>query len=195
MKSLWMIVFLLCCGTFVSAQTAPAKRPSTHGIQLTTLFGVTLGLPEPEDHCYDGYDSSWPTGTESEEERNRASAAAQAVDACLEKKLGLAYLTTTRGPRVEKLGENVEVITVLWDPVYCDRVEKAVLAKFGAPSVSSWHGRNGFGIPISGKIWTWLRLNKDRIQWTRPSGENWPKCELYADTLKWRSQPKPKDHL
>jgi hypothetical protein len=98
-------------------------------------------------------------------------------------------------PTVQELDGNVETIAAWWEPVNCDRVEVALKSKFGMPSVSSWRGRNGFGIAISGKVWTWRRKNRDIIEWTRPSPEDWPNCRLYASTFKWRSRPKEKDHL
>jgi|ERR1039458_9403010 hypothetical protein len=131
----------------------------------TTLFGITLGQPYPEGDFDQGLGAQ-------------------------------AHWLYGSGIDTDELDGNVERIQAQWVPEMCERVEVALKDKFHSPtSVSSWRGRNGLGLPISGKVWRWRRRNGDVIQWTRPSPEWWPDCQVHAWTAKFAAQPKEKDHL
>jgi PDZ domain len=146
--------------------TAPAKPTVTR--EQTTLFGYTLGQPEPD-----------------EPEDN------ELVDLS-DYNAGRLTVDTVGDEPHGKVGR----LLIYWRPEMCGRAQAAVKDKFGLPSVSSWRGVNGFGIPISGTIWTWHRKNGDVIQWARPDSAWWPDCKLHAWTAEFlRKQPKEKDHL
>lgn len=142
----------------------------------TTLFGTTLGQPDPQLRCGD---QSYLDFIEH----------IQHSPLC-----GLGDNAEV-GPVIDELDGNVGQITAWWLPVGCSRVGVALKAKFQSPSVSGWRGKNGLGLPINGTVWTWKRKNGDVIQFVNPSDDGWPDCELKASTAKWRAQPKEKDHL
>jgi hypothetical protein len=159
--------------------TAPVKP--TVNREQTTLFGYTLGQPDPCD--VSGFDCLQVS--EGEPGYN------QLTDH-FDRSFGNWTVDTVDGEPHGKVGR----ILIYWQPDMCGRVEVALKNKFGLPSVSSWRGVNGLGIHISGAIWTWRRKNGDVIEWTRPDGAFWPDCKLHAWTAEFlRKQPKEKDHL
>ena len=143
---------------------------ATTASSQTTLFGTTLGKPDPQLGC-GAYDTS----------NNPVCGLAENADV---------------GPVIEEIDGNVEQITAWWRPVVCQRVQVALRTKFpDAPIVSSWHGKNGLGASIGGTVLTWKRKNGDVIEFVRPSPDAYPDCRLNASSAKWRSHPKEKDHL
>ena len=157
-------VLLLCIMTSGSA------------LAQTTLFGTTLGKPDPQLGCG------------AFEAVNRLQGDYRS-SAC-----GLGDDADT-GPSMDVLDGNVEHIEAWWQPVFCTRVEAALKAKLGPPIRSSWRGRNGLGLPIGGTVWTWNRKDGDVIRFSNPSPSGWPDCGLDAATAKWRSRSKEGDHL
>jgi hypothetical protein len=151
------VVLLLCA----LLEGVPARAQ-------TTLFGMTLGQPDPQLDCRNAEVDEPPCGIGTRAEV---------------------------GPVTDELDGNIEQITAWWLPVMCSRAGVALKAKFHTPSVSSWRGKNGLGLPISGTVWTWRRKNGDVIEFVTPSPDDWPDCRLNASTAKWRSQPEEKDHL
>jgi hypothetical protein len=133
--------------------------------EQTTLFGLTLGQPD-----------RFPTDEE----------------------MGLGYNAVDL--HTDTIGDEPEVkigrIVAVWLPEVCEHVEVALKDKFHSPTrISSWRGRNGLGLPISGKIWIWQRKNGDVVRWVWPSID-FPNCEVQAWTAEFiRKQPKSKDHL
>lgn len=151
---------LICVPLFASVPAHPQ----------TTLFGTTLGKPDPQLGC-GAYDMS----------NNPVCGLAENAD---------------HGPIIEELNGNVEQITTWWRPVVCQRVQVALKAKFpDTPAVSSWHGKNGLGMSISGTVLTWKRKNGDVVEFMSPSTDAYPDCRLNAFSAKWRSHPQEKDHL
>ena len=158
-----------------TATSAPAN-PTVSRVQ-TTLFGTTLGQPNPQLNC-----GSWQYARDFVEGNQRSPVCGLGDNADM-------------GPVIDELDGNVEQITAWWEPEVCWRVQVALKAKFQSPGVSSWRGRNGLGLPISGTVWTWKRKNGDVIEFTHPSPDRWPDCRLNASTSRWRSQPEEEDHL
>jgi hypothetical protein len=168
MKTKWLAAILLL--------TACAAAQS--GDQRTSLFGTTLGKPNPSVECHGFVDA--------------AGALTPADPGC-----GLG-VNADSGPYVEpetEDGPTVGLIYATWFPVMCSRVQVALVSKFGTPAVGGWHGTNGLGLPISGTMLTWKRKNGDKVRFASPDPRHYPDCYAEASSAKFRARPEEKNSL